>query len=449
MLTKFEGAAMKKKVASYLIAVALMTVAGVLAGCGSGGSTVAGGSSLAVDRSAVGSATINIQWPVRTPTRLIPVASNNIIISITQNGKAVLTQVVPRPATPPFTSQATFPALPVGQLGVTAMAVPDATVDPANPTAHSNPQATGTGVISIQSGKTTTLNITMGTTIKSLQIVPPNPVFLQIGQATQLDVEALDANGSMVLISSATVSWNTDNVGFPVATATQNANATSVTVTGNSSGNTNLNVFESESGLSATLPVAVRGPLATISITSIRPNMTRGGVMQFLVVGTDASGNIIPGANLPPVTWASSDSQVANINAANGLCIAPQGGSGGGGAAATCLIIATSGTFRSPSNLTVNPSVGQLGGALLSPTSVTLNRGTRQQFLVYAGQNQVPGVVWSVDDPNNLGAALGTISRNGLYTAPATQPLFNGLPASIIVREVSNGSSQTATVTVP
>ena len=76
----------------------------------------------------------------------------------------------------------------------------------------------------------------------------------------------------------------------------------------------------------------------------------------------------------------------------------------------------------------------------VNPNSVTLNIGATQQFNATVTGTTNQNVIWSVDG----GAANGTITAAGLYTAPAT-------PGTYIVRATSvadNTVSGTATVTV-
>ena len=428
---------MNKRIGYLLLSLALLLVSGLLSGCGSGGGTIAPSAILSgpTGRSETGTATVNVVWPERTGSRLIPVASNSLVVTLTFNGKVVATQTITKP-----TKSATFPYLPIGQLGVTVVATPDN--NPNLPAGNGVPQASGTGRLTVQANKTAVLNVVLQSTITSLQILPSNNnLFLPIGGTASLDVEALDSQGNMVLITGQTIQWQT---GGSVISVTRDPTMTGVTITGLKSGDTSITVFETESGRSATLKVSVRGPLASVKITSIQPMISLGGIMQFSVVAMDAGGFIIPGGNVPGLTWTSSSQQVATINQSNGIC---RGASSGpqGSQFATAVITATAGTFSDTSNLTVNAGTGA-GPPLLSPTSVTLNRNTVQIFEIWQGQNRINNVAWSIDDPNNLGpAVLGAIDGNGNYTAPATPPTGTG---GVLIPVIIIGGPLKASVTV-
>lgn len=420
-----KDAAMNKRIGYLLLCLALLLVSGLLSGCGSGGGTIAPSAILSgpTGRSETGTATVNVVWPARTGSRLIPVASNSLVVTLTFNGKVVATQTITKPAT-----QAVFPYLPVGQLGVTVVATPDSNSN--LPAGNGVPQASGTGRLTVQVNKTAVLNVTLQSTITSLQILPPsNNLFLPIGGTASLDVEALDSQGNMVLVSPQTIQWQT---GGSVISVTRDPTMTGVTITGLKSGDTSITVFETESGRAATLRVSVRGPLASVKITSIQPMISLGGIMQFSVVAMDAGGFMIPGGNVPGLAWSSSNPQVAVINAASGLC---QGNSAGpqGSQFATAVITVTAGTFSDTSTITVNAGTGA-GPPLLSPSSVTVIHNSVQVFEVWQGQSRINNVPWRVDDPTNLGpAVLGSIDGRGNYTAPATPPSANGLPLTITI----------------
>src|SRR5436309_1562036 len=106
----------------------------LLTGCGSGGSN-----------KATGRLTVTVQWP--EPSRLIPAASNTIVIQvfdgpteIVADAVAPQTVTVTRP-----TTSATFTRLPIGNLLLKATAYPG---NPATTVA----QASGTTIVAVQPG---------------------------------------------------------------------------------------------------------------------------------------------------------------------------------------------------------------------------------------------------------------------------------------------------------
>ena len=368
-----------------LLAVGTASIGLLLGGCGSGGRTISAGNTVA-DRSATGNATLQIQWPIRkVNSKLIPVASNTILVQISFRGKIIVTKTVARPSGANPVSTLSFPSLPVGQLGVVIYALPDTTVasETATPT---DAQAMGTGVLNVTANKTTTLTITLDTTIVKL-VIFPQPTsgtdFINYGAMQTFDVEALDASGDMVLVSPQTISWTTDAP--PLFTIVQHTSDTGVDITaGTVSGDTVLTVTESESGLSSSIPVSVRGPLAAVKITTILPtvdvsaNGLNAGVVQFAYLGTDASGFVIPNANTGSANWSSSNTSIASIGANSGLAIALSPGAAAGSMSATSIITLSVGSLPPVSTiLTVNLLTGT---TRLSPNTVTLGVGTAQDF---------------------------------------------------------------------
>lgn len=55
----------------------------------------------------------------------------------------------------------------------------------------------------------------------------------------------------------------------------------------------------------------------------------------------------------------------------------------------------------------------------ISPSSAVLNSGSTQQFAASVQGQTNPAITWSVDGMNGGNASVGTISSNGLYTAPS------------------------------
>jgi len=69
----------------------------------------------------------------------------------------------------------------------------------------------------------------------------------------------------------------------------------------------------------------------------------------------------------------------------------------------------------------------------VSPTQVTVSPGATQQFTATISGTSNTAVVWTVDWTPGGNARVGTISANGLYTAPATPPSPSGTASVISV----------------
>ena len=147
----------------------------------------------------------------------------------------------------------------------------------------------------------------------------------------------------------------------------------------------------------------VSGPVA---IMLVSPNKGKIGT-QVSIYGKGFSSN----AGQNAVSFGGS---VAAVTAAtgNGLTTSvPAGAVTGPITVATPLGAATSPTpFR------------VLGVISVSPTTASILVNGRQQFTATEAGNPTPSVTWSVNGVQGGDAALGTISPEGLYTAPATIP---------------------------
>src|SRR5262249_9493592 len=102
---------------ALLSACSLLT--GSLSGCGGGSGSLPSGTG--TTGSGMGRAVFTVVWPQRT--RLIPLASNSIKVTVTQGTNTLASKIIPRPAQGGEAS-AEFDALPVGTLTATAIAYP-------------------------------------------------------------------------------------------------------------------------------------------------------------------------------------------------------------------------------------------------------------------------------------------------------------------------------------
>jgi hypothetical protein len=211
---------------SALLAIALLWL---LAGCGTGGPSTT---------STLGRATFTVIWP--SSGRLIPDASNSIVVQITNGAAAVASQTLARPASG-GSATATFKTLPVGALTATATAYP--TTDGTGVA-----QATASVPLVIQANQNTAFTMTMASTIQKMSIAPPS-ASIGVGSVATLTVTATDAAGNVVLTSPSKIQWTSSNV----SVATVNAG----TVTAVTAGTTNITATDTESNKSAVAAVSV------------------------------------------------------------------------------------------------------------------------------------------------------------------------------------------------
>ncbi|MCW3099894.1 MAG: putative Ig proteinputative calcium-binding proteinFG-GAP repeat protein [Chthonomonadaceae bacterium] len=252
-----------------------------LAGCGGGSNpqlATTGGQ---------GRATLTVAWPTRT--RLIPDASNSIVVIVHQGTTAVANQTLARPAAG-GTSTASFPSLPTGTLSVTATAYPNAD-------GTGVAQATATIPLVILANQTTSFSITMGSTIDHVDLSATTAT-VKVGATLAITATAKDASGAVVLTTPARLSWLSSATGV----ATVDANGV---VTGVGVGSADISVTDTESGKAAKTTVTVKpvGPISfaaptLYSVTAPSEVLTAdfdGDGKMDIVVGTNSALMVLYG----------------------------------------------------------------------------------------------------------------------------------------------------------
>jgi sugar lactone lactonase YvrE len=241
------------------VAACVSLVAGLglgAGGCGGGGGTPSSQSG-SVD-TTTGRATLTVVWPVRDPSRLVPVASNSIKVTMADavSGAVVAERVLVRPGSGGSTT-ATFAGLPVGSLIATAAAYP--TQD-----ATGVAQATASVPVTIVSGVNAGLDVDMASTIATFEVTPGGAT-LDIGQTRQLTAAAKDGAGNVVLTSAARVRWQSSAPG--VVTVDDAGKLFAL-----AAGSADVTATETESGKSATVRVTVASPAQNVRSISLRAN---------------------------------------------------------------------------------------------------------------------------------------------------------------------------------
>jgi hypothetical protein len=205
--------------------------AAALAGCGGGGSRVS---------FKPGRAVFTIEWPKST-TRLIPAASNSIVVEVRQNGELLDRRVVRRSDT-----MLTFDNLPEGDLTALATAYP--TTDGTG-VAH----ASGIVALTIRDGETTQVPLTMSSTIASFAL---SIVTLGVGETRRVLATPRDVNGAILLIPATQLRTEIiDGTGNIVWDALW------LNATGSAAGMVTFRLTDLESGISGTATLEV-GPVA-------------------------------------------------------------------------------------------------------------------------------------------------------------------------------------------
>jgi uncharacterized protein YjdB len=280
-------------------------------------------------------------------------------------------------------------------------------------------------------------------TLASLAVTPANSSII-VGNTQQLTATGTYSDGSTSNLTSS-VSWTSSD--SSITTVSSSGLATSlalgtavVTATSGSINNhTNLTVSPA---------------LVSIAVTPTGPSILVNGTQQFTATGTytDSSHQDITGN----VTWSSSDTTLATVNAA-GLAT--------GVAAGNVNVQATSGSINGSTSLTVNPILVSL---TVTAADSTIDINTTTQFTATgnfsdgSAQDYTQLVSWSAAgsiasiDNTGLatGLAIGTVSVianygsiSGSANLQVTAPTLLSILVSPVAASVPLGISQSFTAT--
>ena len=174
---------------------------------------------------------------------------------------------------------------------------------------------------------------------------------------------------------------------------------------------------------SATAVVAVSFPAVAVTVTPSSAKLTAGSTQQFVAsVANAANGSVV---------WSLAEGSAGGLVSAAGLYTAPLAGG-------TFHVVATSvGNGAKSATATVVSNAVVLN---LSPLVGSLNPGSTQQFIATVKGSANGAVTWSVTE----GAAGGTVSASGLYSAPAAVGSFHVVATSV----ADNTQSSSAAVSV-
>src|SRR5437773_1757093 len=132
--------------------------------------------------------------------------------------------------------------------------------------------------------------------------VTPASATVAAGQSVQLTATPKDANGTP--LSGRTVTWSSNNTSVAIADVNGNVTAIapgSATITATSEG---------QSGTAAITVTNV--PVVSVTVTPASASIQQGQTIQLTATPKDANGNALTGR---VVTWSSSNTAVASVNA--------------------------------------------------------------------------------------------------------------------------------------
>ncbi len=162
----------------------------------------------------------------------------------------------------------------------------------------------------------------------------------------------------------------------------------------------------------AAVTVVASMPVSGVAISPARSVLDSGQQAPLSAVVEDPNGEPHPNQ---AVTWLVAGPTPASI-ATNGLFTAP-------GVPGVYIVTATSVTDPTKSG-TATITVGE--DLMILPSSASLAPGASQSFTAQVSGVTNPTVTWSIEE----GAAGGSISTAGLYTAPAASGTYHVLAAA-------------------
>lgn len=260
-------------------------------------------------------------------------------------------------------------------------------------------------------------------TLTAIQVTPPN-VIMAKGTKQQFSAVAIYSDGTSQNVSQS-VTWHSSDT----SVATIDANGMATAVMGG-----DVTIHAQQDGLrseDANLTVS----MATLSAVHITPASVRlaiGAKQQFNAMAIFSDGTSQNVSN--SVTWHSSNPGVVTIDE-NGLATAVMTGQ--------VSIYAQQGGMESSNRADLSVTAATLASVQITPPSVNMARGTKQQFTATATysdgttQNVSDNVTWYSSNTNVV-----TIDNNGLATAVMAGQV------NIYAQQGSMESSNRASLTV-
>src|SRR5216117_725734 len=246
--------------------------------------------------------------------------------------------------------------------------------------------------------------------------VSPASATVAAGQAVQLTATPKDANGTP--LSGRTVTWSSNNTSVAIADVNGNVTAIapgSATITATSEG---------QSGTAAITVTNV--PVVSVTVTPASASIQQGQTIQLTATPKDANGNALSGR---VVTWSSSNTSVASVNA---------GGFVTSSAAGSATITAASEGKSGTSAITVT-SV-PVASVTVSPAPASVQAGQTLQLTATPKDlngNPLTGrtITWSSSN-----TSVATLNSSGLVSGVVA--------GSATITATSEGQSGTAAITV-
>jgi len=181
-------------------------------------------------------------------------------------------------------------------------------------------------------------------------------------------------------------------------------------------------------------------PPIVVSVTPPMPSVQTGKTQQFTATVTGTANTAVTWQISSPSAGAASIGTIS----ATGLYTAPANVPTGG----TVTVTATSQADTTKTgNATVTVTAPPPVGVAISPKTPSVQVSKTLQFTATVTNTTNTAVTWQVNGVTGGGAATGTISAGGLYTAPAAVPTTTIKVAAISQADAAKSDSTNVTVT--
>jgi hypothetical protein len=383
--------------------------------------------------------------------------------TITQSGFYSAPSVVSAPTTVTITANSVFPAGKSGSATIVLQPPVSVSVSPQNTMVNTSGQQQFTATVSNTSNTAVLWSVSClggscgsinGNAVYTAPVVAPSPNTVTITAASLADLSqrasatltvvgagaakvsispssnlqlsagaSLPFTASVVGPANTAVTWSVLGIGCigsNCGAITQGGVYTAPTVLSGPAAVTITATSQANPAASASVSVQLV-PLVGITLAASNPQMTSGNQQQFSAAVTGTSN--------PTVLWSVSGA----------ACFVPN----------SCGIISPSGLYTAPAGVQsplavtvtataqANPSKTASAGITVvppvvvsvSPAGTKVSVASQQQYSAVVTGTSSTAVNWGVSGPGCTGSACGTITPNGLYTAPASIPV----PATVNV----------------
>lgn len=255
-----------------------------------------------------GKVAFTLHWPSLT-SRLIPVSSKSVVVQLLSNAAILQQQRVSRGSE--TTANILFENVPPGTYQIKVAAFP-------NTDGSGVAQANGSVSVNVVDGQTSMIQLTMASTIQSLQL---NNQSITVGASTQLIPTAADEANNLVLIAASALRWTSSDSSLLRVD-------NSGTIVALSAGDAIVTVTDTESGKSAQAAITIKNPPQVPAVPMFLNNERRTGRSLY---SSSASGKLKWKFQTGDFIWASpvigsdgtiyiasTDGKVYAVNATDG-----------------------------------------------------------------------------------------------------------------------------------